>query len=99
LNSTPGDADLDGYFATNDLVLVFQAGGYEDAVVRNAGWASGDWNGDLDFGSDDLVAAFAAGQYEQGGAAVAVPEPNGHALWLLALIGCIPLAKVIEPDV
>jgi low density lipoprotein receptor-related protein 5/6 len=90
LNSTPGDANLDGHFNSGDLVLVLAEGRYEDAIVRNAGWKSGDWTGDLEFDSKDLVAALATGQYETGAlagaAAAVVPEPSGWVLGLGLLV-------------
>lgn len=58
-----GDANLDGVFDSSDLVLIFQAGEFEDLVERNSGWADGDWNCDGEFDSGDLVAAFQAGTY------------------------------------
>ncbi|MCA9172511.1 MAG: dockerin type I repeat-containing protein [Planctomycetales bacterium] len=75
-----GDANLDGEFNSTDLVVVFQAGVYEDSVLLNAGWSTGDWNGDGEFNSSDLVTAFQTGGYGQGPrdavAASAVPEPS-----------------------
>jgi hypothetical protein len=85
-----GDANMDGEFSSSDLVFVFQAGQYEDAIAGNSGWATGDWNGDGDFSSADFVIAFQQGGYEQGprGAVLAVPEPAtvaplmlGVAMW------------------
>ncbi len=64
LKTTRGDANLDGIFDSSDLVLVFQAGQYEDTVGGNSGWATGDWNCDGEFTTDDLVAAFQAGSYQ-----------------------------------
>lgn len=55
--TTRGDANLDGVFDSADLVLVFEAGEYEDDLVGNSGWATGDWNGDGEFNSTDLVIA------------------------------------------
>ena len=60
-----GDATLDGKFNSGDLVVVFQAGEYEDGIDDNSGWAEGDWNGDRAFDSGDLVKAFQEGRYEQ----------------------------------
>ncbi len=57
----PGDANRDGIFNTADLVLVWQAGEYEDNNENNSTWAEGDWNGDGDFTSADLVLAFQKG--------------------------------------
>ena len=81
-----GDANLDGEFNSSDLVAVFQAGEYDDDVVANSTWNTGDWTGDGEFDSSDFVAAFQRG-YEQGrrtGAAT-VPEPQAMSLVLLAL--------------
>ena len=72
-----GDADLDGEFASSDLVSVFTAGKYEDDIDFNSTWSTGDWNGDGDFTSSDLVLAFQDGGYEQGPrVASSVPEPT-----------------------
>ncbi len=86
-NTWFGDANLDGEFNSGDLVTVFQAGEYEDAVVNNSGWAEGDWNGDGDFTSGNLVAAFQEGGYEKGRrpALAAVPEPSGIGMMTIAL--------------
>jgi hypothetical protein len=77
-----GDADLDGEFGSGDLILVFQAGKFEDGKPHNASWEEGDWNGDTDFDSSDMVLAFAGGGYEAGPrlAAAAVPEPASALL-------------------
>lgn len=60
----PGDVNGDGKFDSQDLVLVAQAGKYEDEVLANATYEEGDWNGDGDFDTTDLIYAFAAGCYE-----------------------------------
>jgi hypothetical protein len=89
-----GDADLDGEFASSDLVSVFQAGQYEDSIVGNSTWATGDWNGDGDFTSGDLVFAFQAAGYEQGPrVASRVPEPGS----LVGLFCACLLAGTIVP--
>jgi hypothetical protein len=79
-----GDANLDGVFNLSDLVEVFQAGQYEDAVTGNSLWETGDWNGDAEFDSADFVLAFQDGGYENGprAAAKSVPEPAGTMLLL-----------------
>jgi hypothetical protein len=84
-----GDANLDGDFDTSDLVSVFQASEYEDAVNNNSTWAEGDWNADGDFSSADIVVAFVDGGYEQGprNTANAVPEPSTSMLRIICLIG------------
>ncbi|MEZ6116733.1 MAG: lamin tail domain-containing protein [Pirellulaceae bacterium] len=63
LRTDYGDANLDGVFNSSDLILVFQAGQYEDAVAGNSGWAEGDWNCDGDFNTSDMILAFQAGSY------------------------------------
>ncbi len=80
-----GDTNLDGQFNSADLVSVFAAGTYEDAIARNSGWAKGDWNGDADFTSADLVVAFQDGGYERGlrPGVAAVPEPSSGLLAML----------------
>jgi uncharacterized delta-60 repeat protein len=59
----PGDANLDRVFNSTDLVLVFQAGEYEDTVDGNSTWSRGDWNCDGEFNTSDLVTAFQVGNY------------------------------------
>jgi hypothetical protein len=59
----PGDSNNDGVFDSGDLVAVFQAGEYEDAIRGNSTWEEGDWNADGDFDSADLVHAFQAGTF------------------------------------
>ena len=59
----PGDSNGDGVFNSSDLVLVFQAGEYEDTIVGNSTFEEGDWNGDGDFDSSDLVFVFRQGTF------------------------------------
>ncbi|MEZ6120929.1 MAG: hypothetical protein R3C28_30770 [Pirellulaceae bacterium] len=61
--SIAGDVTGDGVFNSSDLVQVFQAGHYEDAIIGNSTWEQGDWNGDGEFNSSDLVLVFQAGLY------------------------------------
>ena len=63
LQTTFGDANLDGIFNSRDFVKVFQVGEYEDGVADNSTWAEGDWNGDGEFTSSDMVVAFQKGGY------------------------------------
>ena len=59
-----GDSNHDGRFDSQDMVLVFQAGKYEDDIFGNATFEDGDWNYDGDFASDDMILAFQSGLYE-----------------------------------
>ena len=96
-NTYFGDANMDGEFASSDLVNVFVAGEYEDDIAGNSYWATGDWNADGDFTSSDIVLAFEDGGYEQGPRAAVVPEPSAFALLLIVMSWCvvrrIPAAK------
>ena len=49
----------------DDLVQIFSAAEFEDGVVGNSGWATGDWNCDGEFTTNDLVAAFQEGAYSE----------------------------------
>ncbi len=83
-----GDANLDGYFDSMDIVQVLQSGRYETSL--QASWRSGDWNGDGEFNSSDLVTALASGAYERAVASVPIPEPGlpaGGISWTLILLG------------
>ena len=74
-----GDANLDLLFNSRDLVIVFQAGEYEDAILLNSLWETGDWNGDGDFNTSDLVLAFQSGSYESAAAQAASLQQIGAA--------------------
>jgi hypothetical protein len=64
LSPRVGDANGDDLFISTDLLLVFQAGKFEDGQAHNATFADGDWNGDQEFDSADLVLAFQLGHYQ-----------------------------------
>jgi hypothetical protein len=91
-----GDATLNGVFNTGDLVRVFQEGQYEDAIVGNSTWESGDWDGDGDFTSSDLVLSFQSGAFEGSPrlpptlGPKSVPEPSS---FLLLLLGGLTLRR------
>ncbi|MEZ6116252.1 MAG: FG-GAP-like repeat-containing protein [Pirellulaceae bacterium] len=70
-----GDSNRDGLFNSSDLVLVFQAGTYEDNIPNNATFDQGDWNQDGEFDSSDLVYAMQVGTY----ALTALPAGNDIA--------------------
>jgi hypothetical protein len=90
-----GDSNLDGEFNSSDLVAIFQAGEYEDAIVGNSSWVTGDWSGDREFGSSDLVLAFGDGGFELGPrpAAAAVPEPSSAFLLVFGIVGVCRFRK------
>ena len=74
-----GDSDLNGEFDEQDIVTAFVVGKY---LESSAGWAEGDWDGDLRFDEQDFILAFQAGGYGAGarGVARAVPEPTGFGI-------------------
>ncbi len=83
-----GDTNLDGFFESQDIILVMQAGEYEKDMNGLSTWGTGDWNGDSAFDSADFVLAFQSGTYEQGPEesdrrGALVPEPTG----LIGLLG------------
>jgi hypothetical protein len=80
-----GDADLNGFFDSSDLVKVMVAGAYE--VDVDATWSTGDFDGNGRFDSSDLVVALAGGGYEAEprAARMAVPEPCSAYLLLIGL--------------
>ncbi|MCA9198158.1 MAG: Hint domain-containing protein [Planctomycetales bacterium] len=88
--SIPGDSNHDGSFNSSDLVYVFAAGKYEDAIDQNASFEEGDWNGDGDFNSSDLVFAFQSGTYVATArplllnATSMTPEVSAAIDWLFA---------------
>ncbi|MCA9167575.1 MAG: hypothetical protein KDB23_07890, partial [Planctomycetales bacterium] len=92
-----GDADLDGEFNSADLINVFQAGEYEDHVVGNSTWSTGDWNGDGEFTTSDLVIAFQDGGYDRGprGVVTAVPEPTGLFPLFMSALGVVARTRRI----
>jgi hypothetical protein len=71
-----GDANLDRVFNSSDLVLVMQAGKYENNVPGDATWQEGDWDGDGDFATSDLVLAFQEGNYVAATVASAASLPR-----------------------
>ncbi|MEZ6115620.1 MAG: hypothetical protein R3C28_03475 [Pirellulaceae bacterium] len=83
-NTYFGDSNLDGEFNSADLVNIFAAGEYEDAIDGNSTWATG-WSGNGEFDSADLVLAFQDGGYELGPreAVRSVPEPIGSGVAVL----------------
>jgi hypothetical protein len=88
-NTYYGDSNLDGEFNSGDLVDVLSHGKYEDTEEDNAGWADGDWDGDLDFTTTDFVIALSGGGYEAGPrvGVNAVPEPTGAVLLAMGVAG------------
>jgi uncharacterized delta-60 repeat protein len=86
LKTEYGDVNLNGIFNSSDLVLVFQAGEYEDGVPRNSVWLTGDWNGDAEFSSSDFVFVFQQGGYVSNAKPPhAGPPASGPSRWELAM--------------
>ncbi len=90
-----GDSNLDFQFNTSDFVQVLSAGKYETG--ERAGWAEGDWDGNLKFETGDLVVALSGGGYEQGlypnNGVAAVPEPNAVVLVLMGLASLLGVTR------
>ena len=74
-----GDSNGDGVFDSADMLLVFQAGEYEDDVPMNSTFAEGDWDGDGDFTTRDIVWVFMHGVFDRAGLA-ATPSPVVRSL-------------------
>ena len=96
----PGDSNHDGVFDSNDFVVAFQAGEYEDDVPRNSTFEEGDWNGDGDFNSNDFVFAFQQGNYEvaarQASRAIPLTIDRELAAAVLADLLRVPVVRVAE---
>lgn len=94
-----GDANLDGMFATDDFVQVFQYGQYEDDIGGNSTWATGDWNADGEFNSSDLVAAFTGCGYEGccdwcgPRTVLPAPEPETSLPLVMAILSVVWLRR------
>ena len=73
-----GDLNQDGQFGSDDLVIAFQAGEYEDGIPQNSTLDEGDFNGDGDFDSNDLVDAFKAGNYQDSPIAAKAGKSENH---------------------
>ena len=99
LRTNLGDANLNGGFDDQDLVLVLQVNEYEDGVVNNSGWAAGDWNGDGAFDSEDLVAAFRTGSYVVAAPPPAVSANAGSQFAELAHHDAAKLRERVDIDV
>ncbi|MCA9166957.1 MAG: lamin tail domain-containing protein, partial [Planctomycetales bacterium] len=80
LHTSFGDANLDGVFNSTDLILVFQAGEYEDGIADNSSWSSGDWDCDGEFTTADLVLAFQGGSYTSEATRVVAAQPAVSAI-------------------
>lgn len=86
-NTFFGDANLDQLFDSRDVVIVFQAGQFEDAIAGNSNWESGDWDGDCDFTTSDLILAFREDSFENGPRrSLVLPEPVNS--WPIVLLLC-----------
>jgi hypothetical protein len=83
-NSWIGDANLDRLFDSADMIAAVSAGQYDDTLVGNSTWSTGDWDGNGEFDSGDLITALSDGGYGAGPRATvsAVPEPASLMLLL-----------------
>ena len=94
----PGDSNHDGIFNSSDMVVVFQAGEYEDGVPGNSTFEEGDWNGDGDFDSGDMVYVLQLGHYSTTARPrLAIPGPSlaaDVAAAVLAETAGLPTADV-----
>lgn len=61
LFTSAGDVNFDGIFSSADLLLIMQAGRYEQPADAETDWLDGDWNCDGKFDSQDLVKAAVRG--------------------------------------
>lgn len=77
-----GDVNGDGIFNSQDLVLVFAAGKYEDDIPNNATFEEGDWDGDGDFTTADLVAALQLGYTNSAVPRSFAFDPKEATLWV-----------------
>jgi hypothetical protein len=73
IGTSYGDANFDFVFNSADLVTVLAAGEYEDTIVGNSKWQTGDWTGDGEASTADFVLALAKGGY------VAAASPTATA--------------------
>ncbi len=71
--------------------MVFANSEYNDELMNNSHWESGDRNGDGDFGTGDLIAAFRDGGCERGTHAARAQVPESRALVLVST-GCFLVA-------
>ncbi|MCP4191968.1 MAG: hypothetical protein GY768_15255 [Planctomycetaceae bacterium] len=81
LDTVPGDSNFDRRFDSQDFIITFQTGEYEDNQPANSTWIDGDWTGDTEFDSRDFVYAFQYGAYQTQ----QVPEPSRTTLLITAL--------------
>ena len=89
LETTAGDANLDGRFDSADFVEIFIAGEYEDGIERNSTWRTGDWNCDAEFTSEDIVTAFLAGAYATASAPADVTARSSASAWRPLVIAAV----------
>lgn len=76
LRTTYGDANYDGKFDSSDIVQLYQHAQFEDGILHNSTWATGDFNGDREFTTDDLICIFEKSIYEPNGDANKDGEVN-----------------------
>lgn len=93
MGTSYGDSNLNGVFDSQDLVTIFRAGKFEDAVAYNSTWSEGDWNCDGDVTTRDFVWAFLAGGYTSANA-----SPHSQTQRLKAVAAAVANAWTIHPS-
>ena len=62
----PDDKRDDHIKLSGVVSQVFAGGQYEDQIVGNSSWSTGDWNCDGEFTSQDIILALQSGGYSPG---------------------------------
>ncbi|MEZ6121189.1 MAG: FG-GAP-like repeat-containing protein [Pirellulaceae bacterium] len=97
LDTPVGDVNLDGFFDSADLVIIFQANQYDDGVQGNSTWRTGDWNGDYDFDSADLVFAFQHGNFVANSISPVRPVVTHQTISLANAVERLRSARQVSP--
>ncbi len=93
IGTSIGDVNFDGVFDSADLVALFIAGQFEDAIAGNSTYVNGDWNLDGEFTNADLLFALRRNGYVQESA----PQPLA-AIPAAALAAALPNDEVFADD-
>ena len=82
-----GDANGDGEFNTDDIILVLAGNKFESN--QPATWQQGDFNRDGVFGTRDIIEALALGEYEQGPYRAAKAKRDLDSVGVDAVLGTL----------